>query len=191
MTILALQGSPRRDGNTATLLGAFLEGIRESGAQQIHEVGLHGLKIHPCRNCDACRRMKDRYCVIDDDMQGLFVRFIESEMLVMASPVYWWNVSAQAKLFIDRLYGLDPETHPGLFEGKKLVLVLTYYSEDPNSGAEITLSMFREIADYTGMEIAGVLRYCSGERHVREAPEALEEARRLGLRLGASSSETK
>jgi multimeric flavodoxin WrbA len=185
MKILALQGSPRKGGNTATLFGGFLEGLRTSGKHEIKEVLLHEREIHPCRNCDACRRMTDRYCVIDDDMQDLFVPFIEAEMLVLCSPIYWWNVSAQLKLFIDRLYGLNPESHPDFFEGKKLVLVLTYFDADPNSGAEITLSMFREIARYTGMPIAGILRYSSGQRHVREAPEVLARARELGERLGA------
>jgi multimeric flavodoxin WrbA len=185
MNVLALQGSPRREGNTAALLESFLEGLRAAGGPAVQEVTLHGKQIAPCRNCDACRRMRDRYCVIDDDMQALFAPFIEADMVVMATPIYWWNVSAQLKLFIDRLYGLNAETHPEFFKGKKLVLLLTYYSEDPNSGAEITLSMFREIAGYTGMPIAGVLRYCSGERHVREAPEALKEARELGRRLAA------
>ena len=187
MKVLALQGSPRKEGNTAALSDAFLAGLRHSGDHDIREVRLHDLEVHPCRNCDACRRMKDRYCVIDDDMQALFAPFIEAEMVVVASPIYWWSVSAQAKLFIDRLYGLDPETHPEFFAGKKLVLILTYYSEDPNSGAEITLSMFREIAEYTGMPIAAVLRYCSGERHVRENPETLAEARALGKRLGGGA----
>jgi multimeric flavodoxin WrbA len=187
MNVLALQGSPRKDGNTATLLESFLDGLRAGGTQTIQEITLQGGDIAPCRNCDACRRMQERYCVIDDAMQELFAPFIQADMVVMASPIYWWNVSAQLKLFIDRLYGLDPETRPGFFQGKKLVLILTYYSEDPNSGAEITLSMFREIAEYTGMAIAGVLRYCSGERHVREAPQAQAEARELGMRLGASS----
>ena len=184
MKILALQGSPRREGNTAALLTALLEELRRDGKNEIREVRLQELEIHPCRNCDTCRRKTDRYCVIDDDMQGLFLPFIEADMVVIASPIYWWSVSAQTKLFIDRLYGLDPESRPQCFEGKKLVLILTYYSEDPNSGAEITLSMFREIAEYTAMPIAGVLRYCSGERHVREVPEALAEARELGRRLG-------
>jgi len=187
MNVLALQGSPRREGNTASLLGSFLDGLRASGEQAIQEVTLHGQNIAPCRNCDACRRMEDRYCVIEDNMQALFSPFIEADMVVLASPIYWWNVSAQLKLFIDRLYGLDAETHPEFFRGKKLVLILTYYSEDPNSGAEITLSMFREIGEYTGMRIAGVLRYCSGERHVREVPDALAEAKELGRRLGASA----
>ena len=187
MKILLLQGSPRKAGNTAALLDAFLEGLREKGEHAVREVALQEAAIRPCRNCDACRRMDEGYCAIADDMQGLFVPFIEADMVVMASPIYWWSVSAQLKLFIDRLYALDPETHPERFRDKRLVLILTYYSEDPNSGAEITLSMFREIAEYTGMPIAGILRYCSGERHVREAPEALEEARALGRRLAAGA----
>jgi multimeric flavodoxin WrbA len=185
MKILVLQGSPRREGNTATLLGSFLEGLRASGKHEIEEVLLHEREIRPCRNCDACRRMTDRYCVIDDDMQALFAPFIEADMLVLASPIYWWSISAQLKLFIDRLYGLNPDSRPEFFKGKKLVLVLTYFDRDPNSGAEIALSMFREIARYTEMPMAGILRYSSGEQHVRQAPDALAKARELGERLGA------
>ncbi|MBN1836261.1 MAG: flavodoxin family protein [Spirochaetales bacterium] len=187
MKVLTLQGSPRRQGNTATLLAAFLEGLREGGVGDIQEIHLDEVTIQPCRNCDTCRQPKGPYCVIEDDMQGLFTPFIEADLVVMASPIYWWSVTAQLKLFIDRLYGLDPETRPEFFQSKKLVLILTYYSEDPNSGAEITLSMFREIAEYTGMPIAGILRYCSGTTHVRDSHRTLADARDLGRRLGGAA----
>ena len=113
-------------------------------------------------------------------MAPLYQRFIEADLVVLASPVYWWSISAQLKLFIDRLYGLNFEQHPEYYKGKKLVLVFTHQEEHPCAGAELARKMFDEIAEYTEMTIAGDLRYSSDQKHVREAPEKLREARELG-----------
>ncbi len=188
MRVLTLHGSPRRNGNTATLARALLGGLRESGNHQLHEVFLDGLAIRACTACDACRRDEGLFCVFEDDMQPLYRQFIQAQTVVMASPIYWWSISAQLKLFIDRLYGLDYEKHPEHYRGKKLVLVFTHQEEHPCSGAEIALRMFREIASYTEMVIAGDLRYSSDRRHVREDPQALREARELGSSLGRQAA---
>jgi NAD(P)H-dependent FMN reductase len=181
---LAVLGSPRKEGNSAMLLRHVLQGMRASGEHDVVEVSLQQLSIAPCRNCDSCRRRTDLYCAIDDDMQGLYRPFIEAEAVILATPIYWWSISAQLKLFIDRLYGLNADANPQFFNRKKLVLILTHFDKIPCSGAQIALKMFEEIADYTKIEIAGVLQYSSGEKHVRESPEKLEEAQALGQRLG-------
>jgi multimeric flavodoxin WrbA len=160
-----------------------LEGLSQTENTTITSYTLDDLEIKPCTACDACRGKTDTFCIIDDDMESLYPAFIEADLVVLASPIYWWNVSAQLKLFIDRLYGLNPEENPQNFRDKKIILVLTYEDEDPNSGAELTINMFKEICDYTEMRIVGVLRYCSGKRHARECPEILEEARELVQRL--------
>ena len=183
MNVLALQSSPRKEGNTVTLARALLEGLRSGGAKQVSEVFLDDLEIHPCTNCEACRKEGGPFCVFDDGMSGLYRRFIEADLVVLASPVYWWSISAQLKLFIDRLYGLDFEKHPEYYQGKKLVLVFTHQEEHPCSGAELSRQMFEQIADYTEMTIAGDLRYSSDEKHVRESPEKLAQARKLGEKL--------
>jgi multimeric flavodoxin WrbA len=205
MNVLALLGSPRKHGNTATLLQALLDGLAEGRKHSIREVFLQGLDIHPCRNCDACRKVQkdreiqpdrkvqkareirpDRVCAIEDDMHELFGSFSAADLVVFATPIYWWSVSAQLKLFIDRLYALDAESHPERFRGKQALLLFTHYEEEPCSGADLAASMFAEIADYTDMRIVGDLRYSSGHRHVRECPEKLAEARTLGRNLGAA-----
>ncbi len=186
MNVLVLHGSPRKEGNTVTLARSFLAGLAERGGHTVQEVFLDDLRLQPCRNCDACRRAGARFCRIDDDMQRLYPPFLEAGLVVLASPVYWWNVSAQAKLFVDRLYALNAEDHPERFAGKRLALVLTYGGEDPNSGAEIVEKMFAEITEYLAMQIPVTLRYCSGDRHVRECPEKLAEAREAGRRLGGA-----
>ena len=183
MNVLALQSSPRKRGNTVTLARALLEGLKAGGVKQVSEVFLDELEIHPCNNCDACRGKKGPFCVFDDGMSALYPKFIEADLVVLASPVYWWSINAQLKLFVDRLYGLDFEGHPERYKGKKLVLVFTHQEEHPCSGAELARKMFEEIADYTEMSIAGDLRYCSDHGHVRECPEKLAEARKLGEKL--------
>ena len=184
MKVLALQSSPRKDGNTVTLARALLEGLRASGVKQVREVFLDGMEIKPCTNCDACLKKDGPFCVIDDDMQPLYQQFIEADLVVLATPIYWWCISAQLKLFIDRLYGLNFAEHPERFRNKKLALVFTHQEEHPCSGAEISRTMFDEIADYTEMKIVGDLRYSSEKGHVRDAPAKLEEARELGVSLG-------
>ncbi len=183
MNVLALQSSPRKRGNTVTLARAFLEGLKSGGVKQVSEVFLDGLDIHPCNNCDACRRKKEPFCVFADGMSPLYQRFIEAELVVLASPIYWWSINAQLKLFVDRLYGLNFEGHPERYRGKRLVLVFSHQEEHPCSGAELARRMFEEIAGYTDMTIAGDLRYSSEHKHVRESPEKLAEARALGVKL--------
>lgn len=183
MNVLALQSSPRQNGNTVTLARAFLEGLKAAGVKQVNEVFLDGLDIRACTNCDACLEGEE-FCVFDDDMQPLYRQFIEADLVVLATPIYWWNINSQLKVVIDRLYGLDFAKHPERYKGKKLVLVFTHQEAHPCSGAEIARKMFDEIVEYTEMTIAGDLRYSSDEKHVREAPDKLKEARELGLRLG-------
>jgi len=186
MNVLALQASPRKKGNTVTLARALLEGLKAGGVKQVSEVFLDDLEIHACTNCEACRGEGGPFCVFQDGMSPLYQRFIAADLVVLASPVYWWSVSAQLKLFIDRLYGLNYEQHPEHYKGKKLVLVFTHQEEHPCSGAELARKMFEEIADYTEMTIAGDLRYSSDKKHVRDSPEKLAQARELGEKLARS-----
>ncbi len=183
MNVLALQASPRKRGNTVTLARALLEGLKAGGVKQVSEVFLDELDIRPCNNCEACRKEKGPFCVFDDGMSPLYPKFIEADLVVLATPVYWWSVSGQLKLFIDRLYGLNYEQHPERWKGKKLVLVFTHQEEHPCSGAELARKMFEEIADYTETSIVGDLRYSSDKAHVRDAPQKLAEARALGAKL--------
>ncbi len=184
MKVLLLQGSPRKKGNTATLAHALVEGMGEG--IELREVYLHDLQIHPCASCSGCRTRKGIYCAVDDDMQPLYREFLESHLVVMATPVYWWSISAQLKLFIDRLYGLNCEEYPERYRGKRLAVLMTHGDAKPCSGARIALNMFKEIVRYTGMRLVGTLEYSSGEREALDSPQALAEARALGAHLAAA-----
>lgn len=184
MKLLALLGSPRRKGNTATLLNAFLKGVEDMGGAEIEYVNLHEKDIKPCMDCKSCWKPPYLKCIINDDMRLLHEEVIQSDILVFATPIYWWNISAQLKLFIDRLYALGGEGRAHkCFKGKKIVVLMTYEGDDPNTGAQLVVDAFKYIAEYLKMEIAGVLGVCSGKVPVENNDDALKKAFELGKQV--------
>ncbi len=120
--ILGLLGSPRKGGNTEILLAAALEGVRGGGGRG-ELIRLNDLRFSPCQNCGGCA--KTGRCVLDDDLTPLYERCDMAEGLLLASPIYFYGVSAQTKAFIDRMqafwtrkYRLDlprPPQRPAVF----------------------------------------------------------------------------
>lgn len=99
MKVLGIAGSPRRGGNTDTLLGRFLEGAASRGAE-IKVLTVCELKIEGCRHCDAC--LAAGCCRVQDDMQMVYREMESADRLVLASPLQFLSVSAQMKALIDR-----------------------------------------------------------------------------------------
>ncbi len=189
LKLLALLGSPRSKGNTAALLNAFLEGVEGKGGAEVEFVKLQEKGIKPCRDCRYCQKSPYLKCVIDDDMQYLHKRVIESDVLVFATPVYWWNISAQLKLFIDRLCALAGEDgNYKCLHGKKLVILLTYQDDDPNPGAKLVIDSFNYIAEYLKLETVGVLGVSSGRIPVENNHVALEKAFELGGKVALQTN---
>ena len=100
--IVIVKGSPRREGNSAILAEQVTAGAETAGAE-VESFYLHGMDIQPCDACDACQGVADLDCVIEDDMQNLYPKIREADVVVYASPVYWFTVSAQMKLFLQTL----------------------------------------------------------------------------------------
>lgn len=101
--ILAVYGSPRREGNTSLLLRQSVRGARESGAD-VEEVFLRDLRMSPCLEIYGCR--ETGRCVIQDDFQGLYDRILACEGIFLATPVFFYSVSAHTKIFMDRCQSL-------------------------------------------------------------------------------------
>ena len=102
MNILVLSGSPRKGGNTDLLVDAFVKGA--SPKHHVEVVSVHDYKINPCMGCNACFRREDHACCQKDDMQIVYEKMAKAEMLVIASPVYFYGLSAQLKTVIDRFH---------------------------------------------------------------------------------------
>ena len=101
--IIAIYGSPRRKGNTATLLKKAIEGARESGAD-VEEIVLRDLKISPCLEIYGCLQAGE--CAIKDDFQVVRDKILQAQGLILASPVFFYSVSAHTKILMDRFQSL-------------------------------------------------------------------------------------
>ena len=103
VNILALYGSPRKGGNTELLLDEFVKGARAEGAT-VDCLRIIDFSIAPCRECLACFR--DGRCVIPDDMQQIYPRLLAADIVVLASPIFFYGVTGWAKALIDRSQAL-------------------------------------------------------------------------------------
>jgi multimeric flavodoxin WrbA len=183
--ILALYGSPRRQGNTATLLKRAVSGAVDAGAE-VNEIRLRDLKISPCLEIYGCK--KEGKCVIKDDFQHVIDQILSAKGLMLASPIFFYTVSAHTKILMDRCqsrwvkkywidkvpYGQWKPIRKGLFisagatKGKKLF-----------DGTLLTIKYFFDVLD---MELWRSLLYRSldFEDDVLKHPEYLEEAYQAG-----------
>lgn len=182
--VLIVMGSPRKEGNSATLAKEVAAGAEERGAE-LEFCYLHDMNIQPCSACDACRGEKGKKCVIDDDMQALYPKLQQADALLIASPIYWFTVSAQTKLFMDRWYALGGDQEYAAFAGKRIGIVLTYGDIDPfTSGAVNALRTFQDAFNYVGAKIVGmVYGSASDPGEIRNNRNLMEEAYELGKRL--------
>ncbi len=103
LNLVAVYGSPRRNGNSATLLKHSVQGAREAGAR-VDEFVLRDLKIAPCYELYGCKHAGE--CRIRDDFQMLRDRILASDGLLLASPIFFYTVSAHTKMFMDRFQSL-------------------------------------------------------------------------------------
>ena len=142
MKIIGYIASPRKCGNTAWAVNKILQGAKEQGAETRQWYSSE-LDIKPCQGCLSC--IESDRCVMSDDMQELYDALKNADALVLGAPIYMGQMSAQAKIFTDRLFAqLSPRFSPRYKEenaGKKLVLVFT--QGNPKA------SMFQTYYDYT------------------------------------------
>jgi len=183
--VLVLKGSPRENGNSNVLAEQVVVGAKEAGAD-VESFMLHHMDIRPCDACDVCQ--ETGMCIIKDDMQTLYPLLEKADAIVIASPVYWFTLSAQAKLCIDRWYALESPRGSAL-RGKQIGIVLTYGDTDLyTSGGINAIHTFESMFRYIGAEIKGMV-YGSANKigDVEKQPALMDKAYQLGLQLGASA----
>lgn len=104
LKIVGIIGSPRKKGNTDTLVNSVLDGCKEYGAK-IEKIYLSDLNYKGCIGCEGCK--KTGKCVIKDDMQIVYDKINNADGIVLGSPTYFYNVTGLTKMFMDRLYAYD------------------------------------------------------------------------------------
>ncbi len=134
MKVLAISSSPRIGGNSDILCDRFLEGAKESG-HETEKINVSKKNITPCFACDVCQ--KTGKCFKNDDMEEILEKMIAADVIVLATPVYFYSLSAQMKMVIDRCYSKFMQ-----IKGKKFYYVITA-AEPDNSAAEETIAAFR------------------------------------------------
>ena len=106
MKVLGIVCSSRKGRNTETLIREALLGASEKGAET-DIISFADLSIGPCTGCGSC--VKTGKCVVDDDMNSVYLKLLSADGIIIGTPVYFWTVTAQAKLLMDRTYSLHHE----------------------------------------------------------------------------------
>jgi len=182
MKIVALLGSPRPQGNSALMAQAFLEAAREQVAQTEAYL-LNQMKIKGCQGCGKCKSESEA-CVVEDDLTPVYESIRGADVLVLASPVYFGDLSGQLKCFFDRTYAFaNPDFTSRLAPGKISVMLLAQHApqemfDDIHPRYERWLKMFgfgeNHLVRAVGVHEAGA---------VQDQPGVLEEARNLARQL--------
>jgi multimeric flavodoxin WrbA len=183
--ILIFKGSPRINGNSAALANQVSAGASQAGAE-VEVFNLASMDIRPCDACDVC---KENFggCIVEDDMQLLYPKLIQADVIVLAFPIYFFTINAQTKLFIDRWYALENE-QGYMLRDKQLGVVFVYGDTDLyTSGGINAIHTFEALSRYIGIEIAGLV-YGTAEElgEAERQPELMAGAFKLGEKLAVT-----
>ena len=175
MKILVVTGSPRKGGNTEIMAQAFTEAAMQNG-HTVTVKKLSELKVNPCIDCEYCFT-HDGVCVQKDDMNDILKELDQADLLVLASPIYWFDVSAQTKCFIDRMYAFAKKG----FHLQGVAMLLNSGDDGVYSAAEAQIKdicaylkgQLKGIVTVPNMAEKGSMRTAPGLQKVREFAASL------------------
>lgn len=151
MKVLVLNGSPRMKGNTREALNQIIDGIKKNirGAE-VELVDIAKIKLSGCINCDGCRRNGGN-CILSDDSAELINKVSAADIVIFGTPVYWWGISAQLKMAIDKFYSKSSEFHQ---QKKQIGIVAVGAAELEDPEYRIIEEQFKCICDFLGWNMA-------------------------------------
>lgn len=151
MKILVLNGSPRPNGNTAGMVKTFQQAAVEHG-HQVKVFNVCKMNIKGCLACEYCHGKGHGQCVQKDDMQEIYAELSDTEMLVLAAPIYYHGTSGQLKCVIDRFYSALYPTAPAVL--KKVAMFLSSGDDNMYDGAKFSYD--GDFLGYLGLEGMGI-----------------------------------
>lgn len=152
------QESPRKNGNTVTLVKEVIRGAQEAGAETTI-FDLYDMNLNPCKGCLVCRKTGN--CVMQDDLQNIFKHIIDADVVVFGSPIYLWQITAQMKLLWDRLCGLFDENHKPRYAAKSLIMV--YSQGNPNAQAfQTSIQSYEAMFKMFGLNVVNTILQTGG-----------------------------
>ena len=177
MNILILSGSPRKDGNTELLAEAFAKGA--AAHHHVEILSVRDYRVNPCLGCNVCFVSESNSCTQKDDMSVIYEKMNQANMLVIASPVYFYGITAQLKAVIDRFHNPIRDT----FHIKKMALLLVGAASLPELFDAI-LTEYNLCMKFFNIEDAGkVLVRGVKEKGDIKNTDALNEAYILGCSI--------
>ena len=175
--IVILNGSPRRKGNTSALVKAFTEGAKSAG-HTVTELFLDSMNSHGCKGCFGAHSSKECPCVQRDDMNKIYPVVRECDVIVLASPLYYWNMSGQIRTAIDRLFALE-EGDGNLLRGHGRASALLMAAE--GHGFEDVLTYYNHLMEHLKWNNLGhVLAGGNGDIGDIEGKPEISAAYKLG-----------
>ena len=165
MKILVLNGSPRKKGNTAALVAAFKEGA-ESKGNEVEVIPVGNLKIAGCIGCEYCHTKGEGKCVQQDDMQALYPKLASADMIVLASPVYYFAFTGQMQNAISRFYA---PWSPG---AKKYAMILSSGSPDVYDAIK---TQYQSILSFIKAQDCGIKTFCGTNQTDEKNLETMRE----------------
>jgi len=183
--VTVISGSPRKNGNTEILLREIL-GTMGSESVDVHYYHLNNLNFRGCQGCMYCR--SHPFCTMKDDLSAVLSSIQESDLVMIGSPVYMYQVTGQTKLFFDRMLAfLNRDFSTRLVQPKRLILVFSQAQKEP-SLFEPCFEQTEKLMKMLGFTVISRLNAC-GVNHpgdVKRFPELLEKARQTGEMIKGS-----
>lgn len=178
--VCILNGSPRANGNTKALVESFIRGAEGSGNEVVC-FDLQKMNINGCLGC--CRGGKDGKspCVQKDDMDKIYPAYMEADVVVLASPMYYWGISGQLKCAFDRLFAVAELTPDYANPKKECALIMAAEGDSEENFAPVK-AFYEGLISNLGWKNIGIV-YAGGNMDagsVLSKPEQLQEAERLG-----------
>ena len=189
MNILAIQGSPRPEGNTQAVLDFVLDGAREAGAkvELVHVCELED--VSGCRECNNCKKNpSETACATNDDIQELLSKSLASDLVLWATPVFCWAPTWLIKMPMDRYYCMFKYQKDGsvnsLMKGRKMAAVITA-GGDENDGADLVTETCKRLSAFSQCEWVGALVAADVKDPdtIRADTKLVERARQFGKGL--------
>lgn len=183
MKIVSINGSPRENGNTGTILKAMLEVFQADG-WEVDSFHLNKLNIKGCQGCMSCKNKTD-HCVQNDDMTLIYDKIQESHVVLMGTPVYLWDVTGQFKIFLDRCFAFWNRSFTSRIEpGKTAILIVPQGQPNAKLGKTVTerYSYFLKSWGFSRV-YEQVFTSLNSRRDIEKRPEYLDQARTLAKQV--------
>ncbi|MDR0778041.1 MAG: flavodoxin family protein [Methanomassiliicoccaceae archaeon] len=169
MKVTIFNGSPRKNGNTAAMTSSLKEKIITNGGA-VKEHFLYHMNIKGCMNCDVCHSSAGlKECAIKDDAIPLLKEFVSSDIIILATPIYMWHMTASMNAFIERLHSLCRHEEPAVnkMDGKRIAIAMTMGDDEYVAGDVVNSLLF--FCEYFKLRYAGAFAvpFCDKEQIMR------------------------